>query len=586
MNDRCIIQITDAGNRSRWLRFAAPSRVLTVTEPADVLPALRELEEAVNAGASVAGYLTYEAAGGLDPALHTWPRGSLPLLRFGLYTDFTVHDKPPLDSAPYAIGEWTPSIGVDDYANAIAAIKDRIARGETYQVNFTLRLRAPITGDPAAWFHALHRAQQPRYAAFLEYGHDAICSVSPEAFFTLDRHDLVCRPMKGTSRRGLTWRDDHERAVRLHHSTKNRAENLMIVDMTRNDLGRIAQTGTVQTERLFEVERYPTVLQMTSTVRARTSAGFTDIMRALFPCASITGAPKVRTMEIIKQLESGPRGIYTGSIGFMTPRHPLSGAPGRFAQFNVAIRTAHIRQNDHRVEYGTGGGIVWDSEAKMEYRECRTKALILTTPPRDFSLLETILWKPGTGLFLLEEHLRRLETSAQYFGIAAEPAEVRAALETATTELPAQRHRVRCLLGPNGDITVETAPIERTQRPWRVVLDDRPVDSGDPFLYHKTTHRDVYEQARARHPDADDVLLCNAHGEITESCVANVLVHMDGTWYTPPVVCGLLDGTLRAALVQRGRVREKILTRTDLREADRIGLINSVRGYIGAHVVI
>ena len=579
-NQHCVIQCNDAAGRIRWLEFTEPERIIDVSEPGAVLPALHELEQAVVAGYSVAGFLTYEAASGLDSALQTAAPGSLPLLRFGIYRNFTTQDALCVPTEPYDVSDWSPSLAGEDYAEAIDTIKDRIARGETYQVNFTLRLRATFHGNPAGWFQALHRAQRPRYAAFIEYGDHAICSVSPELFFALDQQDIVCRPMKGTARRGMTWQEDEACAERLHQSPKDRAENLMIVDMMRNDLGRIADTGTVHTEDLFEVERYPTVLQMASTVRARTSAGFPDILKALFPSCSITGAPKVRTMEIIEQLEPHPRGIYTGSIGFLTPCHPQTGEPGRFAQFNVAIRTAHIRKDRNAVEYGTGGGIVWDSEADTEYHECRTKALILSEPPHDFSLLETMLWKPGTEIFLLDAHLQRLEDSAHYFGISFSRSEALHAIRNATAGLRAQRYRVRMLVAQDGGITVESAPIERARPSWTVAVDDRPVDRSDPFLYHKTTQRAVYEQARARHPGANDVLLWNSDGEITESCVANVLLRLDGVWYTPPIASGLLNGTMRSVLVHRGRVREKVLTKPDLQRAETIALINSVRGFI------
>lgn len=589
MQHRCVIQFNPIGHaRSVWLDFVEPDHLLSVTRPEEIPAAVADVDAALAEGYCVAGFLTYEAAAGLDPTLQTGPCGALPLLRFGLYKTFEIHDRFPFSAGSAEIGDWAPSITADQYESAIHTIKDWIARGDTYQVNFTLRLRASFQGDPSAWFHALFHAQQPRYAAFIESGGETICSVSPELFFALNGEDIACRPMKGTARRGLTAEEDEAAAGRLHHSVKNRAENLMIVDMMRNDLGRIAHTGSVCVEELFAVERYPTVLQMTSAVRARTAAGLADILKALYPSCSITGAPKVRTMEIIRELETEPRGIYTGSIGFVMPYHPLTRKPIRTAQFNVAIRTAHIRKADQLVEYGTGGGIVWDSEADREYRECRIKALILNNTPTDFALLETMLWRPVCGIFLHGEHVRRLEKSARYFGYRFDPVAVMNALETHTEALAGastdkktpQRHRIRLLLRADGTVHVESAPIQRRRALWRIALDDRPVDPENPFLYHKTTHRTVYDESRARHSGVDDVVLWNRTGEITESCLANLLVRLNGVWFTPPVSAGLLNGTLRSALVRRGRVREKPLHKDDLVAADRVMLINSLRGFI------
>jgi para-aminobenzoate synthetase / 4-amino-4-deoxychorismate lyase len=564
-----------------WLSFADPDRIVTAATPAEVVPALRTIEQAVDAGASAAGWMAYEAATGLDPCLKTAAPADGPLLRFGLYRAPTILEAFPCSPGPCQIGAWRPSISREVYRAAIAAIQAHIARGETYQVNFTLRLRAGFEGDPAGWFQNLCAAQQPAYAAWIDDGEETVCSVSPELFFALDGDRIRCRPMKGTAPRGPTTAADRARAAHLRASPKNRAENLMIVDMMRNDLGRIAETGSVAVDDLFVVEHYPTVLQMTSTVSARTAAGFTDILRALFPSCSITGAPKVRTMEIIRDLEHAPRGLYTGAIGFLLPRHPLSGQARRTARFNVAIRTAHIRRGAGTAEYGTGGGIVWDSEAGQEYEECLTKARILQPRPEPFALLETMSWWPATGVFLLEAHLDRLADSAAYFGRPFDRARVRQAVCEAVPPGASGPRRLRLLLAADGAPTIEVAPLTRTRAPWRVALDDRPaVDREDPFLHHKTTRRTVYEQSLARHPWADDVILWNDRGELTESCLANLLVKLRGVWCTPPVDSGLLAGTLRGALLRRGRIREAPLTRADLQQAGDVLLINSVRGAI------
>ena len=305
--------------------------------------------------------------------------------------------------------------------------------------------------------------------------------------------------MKGTASRGYSWATDEASVAWLRQSEKNQAENVMIVDMIRNDMGRVATVGSVSAPRLFDVERYPTVLQMTSTVQSETQASLVEIMQALFPCASITGAPKVRTMQIIADLETEPRGVYTGSIGFI--------APDRRVQFNVAIRTVVVDKTSGWAEYGVGSGIVWDSDAEDEYRECRIKASVLTQPPPEFDLLESLLWDPTDGYFLLERHLQRLQQAARYFVISLDADSAVQALHDYAETLPAQPHKVRLLVSQQGDISVEAAPIDpdATKRPLRLGLATDPVQTANPFLFHKTTHRTVYDQALASRPDCDDV---------------------------------------------------------------------------------
>jgi para-aminobenzoate synthetase/4-amino-4-deoxychorismate lyase len=365
-------------------------------------------------------------------------------------------------------------------------------------------------------------------------------------------------------------RDDLEQAEWLHHSEKNRAENVMIVDMVRNDMGRIAALGSVEVRSLYEVEKYPTLWQMTSTVKAKTGAGLCEIMQALFPPASITGAPKRRTMQIIAELEQTPRRIYTGSVGFI--------GPGRKAQFNVAIRTVLVDKAKGQAEYGVGGGIVWDSVDRMEFEECRTKARILTQKMPDFSLLETILWTPEQGYFLLPYHLTRLMDSAAYFSFSAERDAIRTNLDSLAHTLPKTAHKVRLLLAKDGGITLQSEVLHDTvAQPLHVCLAATAVDSANPFLYHKTTNRVVYEQALAACPGYSDVILWNEKGEVTESSIANIVVELDGELYTPPIPCGLLPGTYRAYLLEQGKLKERVIHKEDLVRSAHIYLVNSVR---------
>ncbi|HEY5728986.1 MAG TPA: chorismate-binding protein, partial [Anaerolineales bacterium] len=434
--------------------------------------------------------------------------------------------------------------------------------------------------DP--WNFFLHLAQtQNNHAAYIDMGHYVIASASPELFFQLDGGTITCRPMKGTVKRGRITLEDKEKAEWLHNSEKNRAENVMIVDMIRNDLGHIAKIGSVHVPELFTTEKYPTLWQMTSTVRATTSTSITNIFKALFPCASITGAPKVSTMKIITDLETTPRKIYTGSIGYISPN--------RKALFNVAIRTALIDREEQTAEYGVGGGIVWDSTSTNEYAEALLKARVLTESPPQFSLLETMLYTPEEGFFLREKHITRLLGSAEYFdfsitrrGGVTPPLLPKEIMETYLDEVSSQftsPQRVRLLLDKNGILSHEVKKFYSPASPvsLKVCLAEEPVNSENVFLFHKTTHREMYDSARKGFPDYDEVLLYNEHGELTEFTIGNLVVEMDGKLYTPPVSCGVLAGTFRAYLLETDQVEERVVRVDELKNFAKVFLVNSVR---------
>jgi para-aminobenzoate synthetase/4-amino-4-deoxychorismate lyase len=501
------------------------------------------------------------------------------LLWFGLYAKPVETELPDPNYAAYTLADPEPCISRAEYDQAIGRVKRYIESGDTYQVNYTLRLHAAFHGDPWHLFLGMVRAQSPGYAAYVDTGRYAICSASPELFFRLESDFLTCKPMKGTVHRGLTLDEDRALSSWLQNSEKNRAENLMIVDMIRNDLGRIADFGSVRVPVMFEVERHPTLWQMTSTVTARCSRPLTEIMTALFPCASITGAPKIRTSEIIAELESVPRGIYTGSIGFM--------APDGGAQFSVAIRTAVVDCSIGQVEYGSGGGIVWDSASKDEYTEALLKARVLTEQRPVFSLLETIRWSREDSYFLLEYHLRRLAASAEYFGYSVDMSRIRQRLLDQSAEFGCEPQRVRLLVARDGAIEIQSDRLNEREsdRPLRIALAREPVNSAEVFLYHKTTNRLIYENARNSRPECDDVLLWNEKDELTESCIANVVVEIDGDLYTPPVDCGLLPGTFRAWLLDQGKIEERRLKIGDLSRCSKIHLINSVRKWEEAALI-
>lgn len=573
------------------LRFAGPVGVVAAHAAHEVPGALDAVDAACRSGRWAAGFVAYEAASGLDPALRVRgrtpadPFAGLPLVWFAIFdrAERTTQDGRPPAGDPPAAAAWKPSIPRERYDRSIEAIREHIRAGDTYQVNYTLRLRSTLETDPKALYRHLCRAQRGAYHAYLRAGRYHVLSASPELFFRIDGDRITTRPMKGTAPRGRWVAEDDAAARDLRASAKDRAENAMIVDLLRNDVGRIARPGSVRVPALFQTERYETVWQMTSTVTGRLLPGVspTDALRALFPCGSVTGAPKVRTMELIHDLEDSPRGVYTGAIGFLAP----ADAPGPRACFNVAIRTVVVDDDSRTAEYGVGGGITYDSTARGEYEEVVAKARVLSERRPEFGLLETLAHDPGTGFRHLEAHLERLRSSARYFGFTYDEGAVRDALDKAVVEFGGAA-RVRCVVGRDGSATAEAeALLPDPETPVRVAVDTPTVDPGDPFLFHKTTMRRRYAEAAARHPAAEDVLLVNLRGEVTESTIANVAVLLDGRWWTPPLASGLLPGTARTAALASGRLAERAISVADARRAASIALVSSVRGWRPATIV-
>jgi para-aminobenzoate synthetase/4-amino-4-deoxychorismate lyase len=591
--------------------FTAPLRVCQARGPEEMPALFAAIEDALRAGFCAAGFFNYECGAWFEPAAvaakseelrstlgaHAW---------FGIYqrgyrADSATGefiDEPPAEvraklrllrdqlgakradkassgvnvAAEFAIGET-------DYARRIEAIHEWIRAGDVYQLNFTAPWRLGIEGSAAELYVQLRKQQPTRYGAFVHAQPEhKILSFSPELFFNVDEHRrITTRPMKGTARRGRTTREDSERAAWLQADAKNRSENVMIVDLLRNDLGRVANFGSVRAEKLFQVERYRTLWQMTSTVTAdlRDDADCEALFRALFPCGSVTGAPKVRAMQLIAELENQPRGVYTGSIGFFSPHRTV---------FNVAIRTLELR--DKMGTMGTGSGVVIDSVAADEYRECLLKAEFLTTARGgaldQVSLIETMLWQGAYPL--LEMHLDRLADSAAYFDFNASRDEIRAALEDYARQFPAgTSQRVRLLLDRYGQFDITHQPIAQLDpdRVGRVRIAKDRTDPADRMLFHKTTRRELYTRAfeQAQRESLDDMLFFNLRGKLTEGAISNVFVEKDGKLLTPPIDCGLLPGVYRRHLLEsRTDVEERILNEDDLRNADAVYLANAVRG--------
>ena len=558
--------------QQQWLKFTQPSHVVETHSLAKVVEKLQLVNELVQQDKLYGvGFISYEAAAAFDDVLVTHEPSNFPLLWFGLYQQpEKITLTTPSTFQDYNLN-WSPTVTKTQYNRAIEQIKNYISCGDTYQVNYTMRLQADFKGDSWQYFQHLTQAQGANYSAYLDLDRFVICSASPELFFSWDGNQIVTRPMKGTSARGYTLKSDRALAQWLQNSAKNRAENVMIVDMIRNDLARVAQLNSVNVPSLFDVEQYPTLWQMTSTVTANTQASLTEIITALFPCASITGAPKPRTMEIIRALEKTPRNIYTGTIGLITPNNQ--------AQFNVAIRTVLIDKQDNRAEYGVGGGIVWDSASASEYEECQIKARVLLNKRHGFELLETILWTPGEGYFLLDYHFKRLQESASYFNFVVDLTAIEKKLLAIADSLQDQPHKIRLIVNHQGNFQVETLAFTVNRQPKIIKLGiaNEPIDINNIFLYHKTTNRNFYKNIRQAYQNYNDVLLWNERQEITETCIANVVVKRDRKLLTPPLSSGLLAGTFRAALLEKKQIQEAVIKLEDLAQCEAIYLINSVR---------
>ncbi|MDD5759877.1 MAG: aminodeoxychorismate synthase component I [Desulfobulbaceae bacterium] len=589
------------------LLFCKPVAKLTFAANQEATTFFDAAQHYLNQGYFLAGWLAYEFGYALEKSLAPLLNslGDMPLAHLGIYQDpiIIAHNSPLQDSRalpfskpakrpfpPYQIKNLVPNLSADEYLSTLKRIKSYIEAGDTYQVNYTLKLLFDFTGSPEALYKNLRGNQPVSYGAYLGFDDQRILSFSPELFFRKTGNHCQVRPMKGTMRRGRTLQEDKKFAAALHDDPKNRSENVMIVDLLRNDLGRLSSMGQVKTSSMFTVETYATLHQMTSTITGKTSGetALIELFKALFPCGSVTGAPKIRTMQIIHELEHQTRGVYTGAIGYI--------APTGDAVFNVPIRT--IVLNSNRGEMGIGSGIVHDSNPEAEWQECLLKGKFLSNPRPDFQLIETILWRQDTGFWLLDLHLARLVSSANYYDYPLSPEALTQQLKEITANSAATALRIRVLLHQDGALDISATPCPRPtllELPTlaaatakgtlpKITISPQSTDASWPFLYHKSTIRDLYnsERQQALERGYFEVIFTNEKGEITEGSITNIIIRQGKRLFTPPLDCGLLPGVCREHFLKLhpNLLHEKILSPTELLSADAIYLINSVRGII------
>ncbi|HJU71068.1 MAG TPA: bifunctional anthranilate synthase component I family protein/class IV aminotransferase [Paucimonas sp.] len=609
--DDCFVLLDDcnataAAPRSRL--YTDYAGVLSCTNVSELVSMLERMADALQAGLHAVGLFAYELGAELHAiaAREEWGRTDPAQILLFRHCERLSADQVGrwlqerecaaqratgnASSIPAGIGNVRSNIDGDEFAAAIARIHAYIAAGDTYQVNYTYRVRFDVFGSPVALYRHLRERQPVPHGAFaiLPDGR-AILSLSPELFIRHTGGQVVVQPMKGTAAATGDAGQDSANAAVLAADPKNRAENLMIVDLLRNDLGRIAHIGSVKASRLFEVARYGSVLQMTSSVHAqlRDDATLSDILAALYPCGSITGAPKHRTMQLIRELEPHARGLYTGAIGWFD----APAAERRIGDFclSVPIRTLVLQapaSDGVRVgEMGIGAGIVHDSVAADEYAECRLKAGFLTCLGNDFELFETMHVTRLEGCRHFDRHLRRLQASAAYFNFPCDRDAVHQAVQRACADLPLHgAYRMRLALRDSGEYSIQVAPLAPLSGPVRVILADQATLAEDLFLRHKSSVRDRYDAAwrAAEAQGAFDMLFCNADGELTEGARSNIFVKLDGRWHTPPLACGLLPGVMRAVLLEDPAwgACERRLVLDDLRNAQEVAICNALRGVL------
>lgn len=553
------------------LHFMNPIKILCARTVDEVVPCLEAIDKEVNNGFYAAGYLSYEAASAFEQSNLASKINDLPLLWFGIYKE--PIRKTLESSGNFKTDHWNPTVSIDEYYNNIDKIHAYIKNGQTKQVNYTIQLETSFTGDPIAFYKQLEQAQAAHYTAFIDIDDFSILSASPELFFQVKDNKIMTRPMKGTIGRGKTYEEDLQNANWLKHSKKNQYENQLIVDLMKTELAKIAIPHTIAVPQQYEIEKYPTVYQMTSTITADMQPDilFSDIFKSLFPCGSITGFPKSNTMDIISKLEKNQRGIYCGAMGWITPN--------KEAVFNVPIRTVLIDKEKERAIYGVGGGITKDSIKEEEYKEILVKAKLLTKNEQPFQLLESLGLINGEYI-VFNEHIKRLTTSAAYFDFNINIKNIISALNKLIKKHGVGQWKVRLLLEMTGDFSIDVEELTKNFEGFTSTLAKEAVPSKNIFLYHKTTNREIYTKHKIEHNHLFDVLLWNENQEVTEFTMGNIVVEIEGKLYTPPIESGLLAGTFREHLLQKGIIKERKIFIDELSNCENIWFINSVRKWI------
>ncbi len=487
-----------------------------------------------------------------------------------------------IEETKFTISNFKLNESRKSFASKVEKIKNQIAEGETYQVNLTSKAEFNFAESVEGLFCDLLLKQSAEYSAFINLPDKNVLSFSPELFFKLEGKSVTAKPMKGTAFRGKNIEEDLLTKEELFLSEKNRAENLMIVDLLRNDLGKISRQNSVTVKKLFEVEKYESLFQMVSAIKSRLKqkAKLSDLIKNIFPCGSITGAPKIRTMEIIHRLEKNPRGIYTGSIGLLLPEKSI---------FNIAIRTVEINKGNNSGDIGLGAGITWGSKANEEYDEVLSKGAFVTEPSHQFEIFTSLLYERGK-VFLLKEHLDRLKKSADYFLFFFNRGKIEEELNKCVKTLSVKkRYKVKVSINKFGRISVNVNELNNASiNAARVVISSKKIDEQNRFQYYKTTNRKIYdsELAKYRNKGFDEVLFLNQKNNLAEGAITNLFLLLGDKWKTPPISAGVLDGIYRNHFIKKHQVNEEPLTIDDLKRAKKVLLTNSVRKIITVREIV